>query len=378
MQVVAQLFRECWGLKRPRPGLLCRRAQLLGYDHLQVHKIAGNWWLSLGAEPIIDWVMALSAGVPPTQRCLILAHHENTSVLIEWQQGQLQRIEPLSPAALTQHCTELAETDLLLEYNWPLPLPAGWQRAQSLLMDSTAAALVPLNQVKSLPQLGRRRLIVRLTLALLLLLAVTAALFGWLKSSAGLVPTAAAESSKAAVAAQTAQRFYLPPDRVLQRMLNVIVVPVSGAWQLRQVQLSGRVLQVQYQGQPPLAWLQLPAESAKATSQKPLLQQQLPLTQQRLMVTANHITENLPQLLLRFRQTPLPGLSAQLQGQQLQLRWQDWTGAQLQQLSERLQERTLDTVAASLQRSLLGWSGSLTVTQPALLQAPTKQQDSMP
>ncbi|WP_404402212.1 hypothetical protein LG288_03845 [Idiomarina seosinensis] len=362
MSAVTPLFRECWGVKRPPPAALCRRAQQLGYSHLQIQQVAGNWWLSLGPDSIFDWVMAVSKKVSASRRWLILAHHDGTSVLIDWQQGQLMRVEQQPAKVLSEQLPPVTDSDVLAQYQWPLALPDNWQRAQKLAVDPDDATLVPLSQVRNLPQLGRRRLLLWLALGSSGLL-LSGLLLSGVMSSAGPLSGQSAETPDRSGPPMPLPALYLPAETLLQQLLELVRTPLSGAWQLHHVQLNGSRLRVQYLGQPPLAWLQLPEDLATAATGEPLIEQHLLLTKQPLALEQSASAPPLAALLLRFRQLALPGLDIQLNGAQLQLSWRDFSIRQLYQLTDYLQPLALDTVAANLQPSVLGWDGSLTLTQ---------------
>jgi len=360
MQPNVALFRECWGTKRPAVKNLTRRAKQMGYDHLQLHKIADNWWLSLAAEPCCDFVLALSATITSDGSYAIVAQHIDGPVFILWSNGCLESIQQQPLAMLLNTMTGLPGQTRYLKSGSLPALPDCWDSATELTVDCSASQLLPLSKVRQLPayKSSRQKCLVALVL---LPLALLAGYFYWQNEETGepvqsTLPRAAADKLR-----------LLEPTAVLLAFVRYTEQSVLGAWRLQQVRLqstggSYATAQATYQGQPPLGWYQLEDDYALADNNRLLIDHVERIPKLELSaasaVSANQSVSALHRQLLL---NPQPGISLHQQGYRLQLTWADVSPAQLIVLTERLANGLLTVEQGHLEPSVLGWNGSLTL-----------------
>ncbi|MGM0524967.1 MAG: hypothetical protein ACQEQ8_02125 [Pseudomonadota bacterium] len=360
MQPAVALFRECWGTKRPTVKNLIRRARQMGYDHLQLHKIADNWWLSLAAEPCCDFVLALSATVTSDGSYAIVAQHIDGPVFIRWADGRLENIQQQPLAMLLNTMTGLPGQTRYLKSGSLPALPDCWDLATELTVDCSASQLLPLSKVRHLSayKSSRQKKLVALVLLPVVLLA---GYFYW--QNKGTVEPAQSTLPMAA----TDKLRLLEPTAVLLAFVRYTEQPVLGAWRLQQVKLqsssgSYATAQATYQGQPPLAWYQLDDDYSLADNNRLLVEhvERLP-TLERSAASAVSADQSASALHRQLLLNPQPGISLHQQGHRLQLTWADVSPVQLIVLAERLANWLLTVEQGHLEPSGLGWNGSLTL-----------------
>ncbi|RUO44883.1 hypothetical protein [Idiomarina aquatica] len=362
MHLAIGLFRECWGIRQPPLKAVRQRAEQLGYHYARLYFVGGNWWLSLATSECCDLVMSVSAELDQHSDCWILVKHGQGPLLIHWHQGQLVRVcqQPLAACVeeFQQQCRDRAAAQCL-QHGWNEELPAPWTDAGQVPVKFRHQRLLALEQLHYLPNYRRRRRL-RLTAALLLAVggAAVGLWYGW--------PTKPAMDHDADATA-VAVLSWLPAGQVMTALLPVAASRWQGPWELTGITLSGASLSFEYRGHAPLALHSLQRTDAvgwqTASQRMPLTRrQQLSLTlQRRTQAEAPTVSELHGEALLLLAEQR-PGLSLSQQGQQLILRWQNWSLAQLNELIQRLLPLALHSDSASLQAVGKGWNGEWVLT----------------
>lgn len=381
MDASVELFRECWGQQRPAKKRVQARVQQMGYSHALVQRVAGQWWLTLGSGPELDWVLHLSQQVGTAEVCIIISE-QPFSLLLIWHHGRLQRLEQasfsqllaLADSADTDCCEEGDPSPLRrLTYQVTSPLPERWQQAAELTLPTTPQTLVSIDALGQLPVY--RRLRNRWLLIIAVAIVVTTALLltvwfihPWQQQMLEAGATEAGANSAAALpdstVQATAQVSVLPATYLLEQLAESAQRQWFGAWQLEQVKLQQAQLISRYVGHGLLAHLQQPPAGVTQVGQHYLKRQSL-VPQPMVAASQTMTVAELHQWLLRH---PLPGLRAVLSGQRLQLHWQDWSAVHLQQLAQLLNHGSHSdwhTTDAQLSPTTTGrWSGQISLQRP--------------
>lgn len=360
MQPTVSLFRECWGTRRPAQKNITQRAKKMGYDHLQLHKVAGNWWLSLAAEPCCDFVLALSVAIADEGSYAIIAQHIDGPVFIVWTDGRLEKIQQQPVAVLNTELSRLPEQTVYFKSGHLPQLPACWNSATELMVDCSASQLLPLSKVRQLAAYkgSRQKQLVGL---LLLPLALFTGYLYW--QSQDLVEPAPSLSP----VATTSNLRLLEPAAALLVFARYAERSLRGAWRLKKVKLqsstgSHATARATYQGQPPLAWYQLADDYSMADSNSLLIQHSERLSLLELSaVSSASVRQSVSALHRQLILNPQSGISVHQQGKLLQLSWREVSRVQLLALAEQLKDWLVTVEQGYLEPSELGWNGSLTL-----------------